>query len=144
MTLDSCACYDSLKLYAKFIGEFTTFCKEFETYLLNGGLVNFAIYKYVVHNCLLADGMAVEEFDNKFFHIGVTSGELFALLGFENDVLHSLHLGGRTCKSTLLEVCFDVCSPPLLNGNGSVGIVFCGSGSLLILHHALSVLGTRA
>ena len=70
----------------------------------------------------------------------------------EHDVLHSLHLGGRACETTLTGVAIDVSHAPLVEGEVGTFVVeivisrtlsgaFHGTGGALILHHEFSILG---
>jgi hypothetical protein len=44
------ACADAFQLYAKCIGQFTTFGKKFETNIGNSVALYLTINKYVIHN----------------------------------------------------------------------------------------------
>ena len=57
---------------------------------------------------VLSDGVAGEEFLNEAFDFAVAAAEAFALFGFEHNVLHGFHFGGRAGQSALVEVGVDV------------------------------------
>ena len=79
--------------------------------------------------------MIHNEFLYQFLDIGIRSGQRFALLGLEDDVLDLFHLGGRTGQSHLRKVGVDiVLSTRLLSASEVLAFVRRGgvvSGSLL-------------
>ena len=61
MSLNACAGTHCLEFYSETVGKLTPFGEKFKTYLFNGSLFYFAIYKYVVHIGLsLSYGMVCE------------------------------------------------------------------------------------
>ena len=79
----------------------------------------------MANNLALANNLIVQQFNHQVLHIGIAAGERLALLGLEDDVLNSLHVGWRTGLTYLLEVGVDVGCTPL----SDVQIRLSGIGS---------------